>query len=64
MTNNTSRNNWDNLTEQQIAAKLARIAQAYGWQTAYDVAAENLDADEVDDLMRKARKWADRRRSW
>jgi hypothetical protein len=64
MNNNSSRNDWSNLTEQQVAAKLARIAQAQGWQVAYDVATENLDADEVDDLMRKARKWADRRRTW
>ena len=61
---NSSHVDWSKMSEQQVAAKLARIAQAQGWQAAYDAAVENLDADEVDDLMRKARKWADRRRTW
>jgi len=64
MNNNSSRNDWSNLTEHQVIVRLARIAQSDGWLASRDAATENLEAEEVEDLLREARKWADRRPTW
>lgn len=64
MANSSSLVDWSKLTEHQVVVRLARIAQADGWLVARDVATENLEAEEVEDLLREARKWADRRPTW
>ncbi len=64
MANNSSSQDWSKMSEHQVIVRLARIAQSDGWLAARDAAIENLEAEEVDDLLRGARKWADRRPTW
>ena len=67
MTNNSSHNtqNWNNLTERQCVARLAREARLAGsWDAARDLAEQNLEPDEVEDLMNQAHKYLDSQRTW
>ena len=66
MSNTTSsRIDWNNLSEHQVIVRLAREARLAGsWEAAREMAVANLEPDEVDDLLRKARNWADGQRTW
>lgn len=51
--------NWNNLTEVQAARLVGKLARRYGWERAAEIARKELEADEVDDILRQAHAWLD-----
>lgn len=65
MNNNSSRNDWSRLSERQCVRRLADEARLAGsWDAARELAEQNLEPEEVEDLLNKAHKFLDSQRTW